>query len=184
APVSDFFDEMGLSLVRKRMRLLGEDDLARQIWFIRASLTTLSAATNAATWPGYEVKEPRADADREALISAARAVGDRLAAIALRGETDATWFGLDSVRETRLALRALDHNLYEGLPGVALFLAHLGALTRDESYTRLARAALTTLRRHAERGRSSVERVGAVDGWGGGLYTLAHRGPLWRGPDS
>src|SRR5256714_1394468 len=79
APVADFFDETGLSLVRNRMRLLDEDDLARQVWFIRASLTTL--------------------------------------------------------------------------------------------------------RRQVERGRSSVERVGAFDGWGGVIYTLAHLGALWREPD-
>lgn len=182
APVSDFFDATGLALVRKRMRLLCEDDLARQVWFIRASLTTLSVELTSAEWPGYEMTEPAAVADAETLIKAARAVGDRLAEIALRGERDATWFGLDSVRETRLALRALDHNLYEGLPGVSLFLAHLGALTGDESYTRLARAALTTLRRQVERGRSSVERIGVFDGWGGVIYALAHMGSLWREP--
>src|SRR5205085_1109044 len=182
APVADFFDETGLSLVRNRMRLLDEDDLARQIWFIRASLTTLSVELTSTTWPSYDLTEPRADADTEALINAARAVGDRLAATALRGETDATWFGLDSVREARPALRPLDHNLYEGLPGVALFLAQLGALTRDEGYTGLARAALTTLRRQVERGHPSVERVGAFDGWGGVIYALAHLGTLWREP--
>ena len=197
APVADFFDETGLSRVRKRMRLLDEEDLARQVWFIRASLTTLSVDLNSAAWPGYEVTEPRSRADEERLINAARAVGDRLASVALRGERDATWFGLDSVRETRLALRALDHNLYEGLPGVTLFLAHLGALTREESYTELARAALTTLRRQVERNRSyvergrpsverahsSVERVGAFDGWGGVIYALTHLGALWREPE-
>jgi type 2 lantibiotic biosynthesis protein LanM len=80
---------------------------------------------------------------------------------------------------------------------VALFLAHLGALTRQKSYTELARAALTTLRRQVERNRSSierahstverahssVERVGAFDGWGGVIYALTHLGALWREPE-
>jgi type 2 lantibiotic biosynthesis protein LanM len=181
-PVTDFFDETGLSLVRERVRRLDEADLARQVWFIRASMTTLSVELAAADWPGYDVKEPRAAADAAALLDAASAVGDRLAAIALRGETGATWFGLDSVHERNLTLRALDHNLYEGLPGVALFLAHLGALTRREGYTDLARAALATLRGQVERGRPTIKRVGAFDGWGGVVYVLTHLSALWREP--
>ncbi len=181
-PVADFFDETGLSLVKGQVRRLDEADLARQVWFIRASMTTLSVELTAADWPVYDMRESRSTADADALLDAASAVGDRLAAIALRGEGGATWFGLDSVRERNLALRALDHNLYEGLPGVALFLAHLGALTRREGYTELARAALATLRRQVERGRSTVKRVGAFDGWGGVVYALTHLGALWGEP--
>jgi type 2 lantibiotic biosynthesis protein LanM len=181
-PVTEFFDETGLSLVKRRVRRLGEEDLAKQIWFIRASMSTLSIELTAADWPSYDLEEPRAAADDTALLDAASAVGDRLASIALRGAADATWFGLDSVRERNLTLRALDHNLYEGLPGVALFLAHLGALTRREGYTELAHAALATLRRQLERGRSSIKRVGAFDGWGGVIYALAHLSALWSEP--
>ena len=181
-PVADFFDETGLSLVGRRVRRLDEEDLARQVWFIRASLTTLSVELTAADWPAYDMREPRSAADDAALLDAARAVGDRLAAIALRDETGATWFGLDSVRERNLTLRALDHNLYEGLPGLALFLAHLGALARHEEYTDLARATLATMRRQVERGRLTVKRVGAFDGWGGVVYALTHLGVLWREP--
>ncbi|MFL6334568.1 MAG: type 2 lanthipeptide synthetase LanM family protein [Pyrinomonadaceae bacterium] len=181
-PVADFFDETGLSLVRGRVRRLDEEDLARQVWFIRASMTTLSGELTVADWPSYDMRERCFPADAAALLDAASAVGDRLAAIALRGETGATWFGLDSVRERSISLRALDHNLYEGLPGVALFLAHLGALTRWEGYTELARAALATLQRQVERGRSTVKRVGAFDGWGGVVYALTHLGVLWGEP--
>jgi type 2 lantibiotic biosynthesis protein LanM len=164
------------------VRRLDKEDLARQVWFIRASMSTLSVELTAADWPSYDMREPRSPADAAALLDAASAVGDRLAAIALRGAADATWFGLDSVRERSLTLRALDHNLYEGLPGVALFLAHLGALTRRECYTELAHAALATLRRQLERGRSSIKRVGAFDGWGGVIYALTHLSVLWSEP--
>ncbi len=181
-PVADFFDETGLSLVSRRMGRLDEGDLARQVWFVRASMTTLSVGLTAADWPSYDMREPCSPADAAALLDAACAVGDRLAAIALRGETGATWFGLDSVRERNLTLRALDHNLYEGLSGIALFLAHLGALTRREGYTELARAALATLRRQVERGRLTIKRLGAFDGWGGVVYALTHLSVLWCEP--
>lgn len=180
--IADFFDETGLELVWRRLRQLSEDDLAKQTWFVRASLTTLSIDPAATVWPSYVVAEPQIAPDRETLLQAARAVGDRLLALALRGAGDVTWFGLNSVRETSCTLTSLDHNLYEGLPGVALFLAYLGSVTEDERYSELARVALVTLRRQTERARATIKRIGAFDGWGGIIYTLTHLGVLWREP--
>ena len=73
-------------------------------------------------------------------------------------------------------------DLYDGLPGVALFLAYLGAITREERYTALAHDALTTLRRQVERGRSFITSIGGFNGWGGMIYTLTHLGTLWDEP--
>src|SRR5262249_4714211 len=42
APIAEFLDETGMSLVRRRVGQLGEWDLAQQLWFIRASLATLA----------------------------------------------------------------------------------------------------------------------------------------------
>jgi lantibiotic modifying enzyme len=39
----------------------------------------------------------------------------------------------------------LGTDLADGLPGVALFLAYLGAIAQEERYTTLAYAAATTL---------------------------------------
>ncbi|MFL6211714.1 MAG: type 2 lanthipeptide synthetase LanM family protein [Pyrinomonadaceae bacterium] len=177
---ADFFDETGLALVERRMQQLDETDLAKQVWFIRASLTTLSIDLIATKWPSYVISETQIIADRKQLLAAACRVGDRLAALALRNESDVMWFGLNSVRETHCTLTALDHNLYEGLPGVILFLAYLGFVSGDERYHELAQAALTTLRRQLERGRSTIKRVGAFDGWGGIIYLLTHLSLLWR----
>ena len=73
-------------------------------------------------------------------------------------------------------------DLYGGLAGQALFLAYLGAVTEEARYTRLAREALTALRRRVERDRSSVRSIGGFDGWGGIIYTLTHLGSLWGEP--
>lgn len=180
--IANFFDEPGVELVRRRLRQLSEHDLTKQTWFVRASLTTLSIDLLATEWPSYVMTEPQTAPDGETLIAAATAVGDRIATLALRGADDVTWFGLNSVRETRCTLTALDHNLYEGLPGVALFLAYLGAVTGGERHSELAKTALKTLRRQVERGRSTIKRIGAFDGWGGIIYVLAHLGVLWREP--
>jgi type 2 lantibiotic biosynthesis protein LanM len=73
-------------------------------------------------------------------------------------------------------------DLYDGLPGVALFLAHLGALTGEPRYTDLAEAALGALRRQVGGGPSVLGAIGGFNGWGGVIYTYAHLGALWERP--
>src|SRR5262245_39260230 len=91
--------------------------------------------------------EPQMIANPERLLAAARAVGDRLEALVLRGAHEASWIGLTLTHEHYWSLLPLGMDLYDGLSGVALFLAHLGAITHEGRYTALAQAALATLRR-------------------------------------
>jgi type 2 lantibiotic biosynthesis protein LanM len=180
--IEDFFDEPGAALVRRRIERLCERDLRQQLWFLDASLTTLSIDLYRDNWPSYTVSEPSKKADRRRLLDAARAVGDRLDELALRIETEATWVGVAGVDGRYCSLAPLDSSLYEGVPGVALFLAYLGAVCGEERYTGLSRLALATVRRQARRQAATLQRVGAFAGWGGFIYTLAHLGRLWDEP--
>lgn len=177
--IEEFFDEPSMDQVRRRVLRLAEDDLVRQRWFIRASLSTLAPPDQ----PYRPPRQPRGDrvepATSESLIAAARAVGDRLEALALRGEDDATWIGLSITGGERWSLRALGIDLYDGLPGVALFLGYLGALTGQRRYGDLARAAIETVRHQVGMLRPSHASVGAFDGWSGVIYALTHLGTLW-----
>lgn len=178
--IADFYNQSGLDLVLERVRHLSEDDLARQLWFVRGSLATLSMDFE--QMPGYQVTPPQVKVDRERLLAAARSVGDRLEALALRGERDASWIGLTVSRKGHWSLLPMGFDLYDGLPGMALFLAYLGALTREDRYTKLARGALETLRSQIERGRQFITLIGGFEGWGGIIYVLTHLGVLWDQP--
>jgi type 2 lantibiotic biosynthesis protein LanM len=180
--IADFFDEPGITHVRWRMQQLSERNLVQQLWFIRASLVTLSTDTYHAHWPTYRLTEPQTMANRERILAAARAVGDRLEALALYGEHDVTWIGLTPTDERHWSLVPLGPDLYDGLPGVALFLAYLGAVTCEEPYTALAQAALTTLRHQVERRQGFNTAIGGFNGWGGVIYTLTHLAALWDQP--
>ena len=176
-----FFERSGLELVRDRLAVLGEDDLARQVWFIRASL-----AAHRANAVGIEdVFAPAAAlatagaADRGRLLAAALAVGDRLESLALRGAGDATWIGLRSLLGRDWHLRPLGSDLYGGLPGVVVFLSYLAEVTGEERYARLARAGWRTLWKEWPALRGVLTSIGGFDGWGGLLWTLAHLGRLW-----
>ena len=178
--IPDFFDTTGLAQVRRRLDRLGEEDLSRQIWFIRASLSTLTPHDGTRAMSTRKTSGSVEPASPERLVASARAVGDRLEQLALRGEGDVSWIGLSMLGRGRWSLMPLGLDLYDGLPGVALFLAHLGALTGEERYSELARGAVETLRRTSALSESSMRSVGAFDGWGGVVYGLTGLGALWQ----
>jgi type 2 lantibiotic biosynthesis protein LanM len=180
--ITDFFDEPGIVPVRRRIQQLSDQDCARQLWFTRASLATLSKAGDGTRRRAYRPAEPTEPADHHRLISAARKVGDRLEELALRGEGDISWIGLVMVNPQEWSLVPLGLDLYDGLPGIALYLAYLGEITREDRYTGLAQAVLATSRRMSERDPTSIMSIGGFGGWGGMIYALAHLSILWRQP--
>jgi type 2 lantibiotic biosynthesis protein LanM len=170
---------------------LGEEDLARQTWFIRASLATLVPDADHSRGPAAHPPAPAAGpagrerllpADHGRLLAAARAIGDRLEALALRGEDDVSWIGLTPLTGRHWSVAPVEMDLYNGLPGILLFLARLGEATGEARYTALAEAALTTLRRHVQKRGPELTSIGAFAGWGGVIYTLTHLAALWDRP--
>lgn len=176
--IADFFDEAGMARVRRRLQNLDEADLKRQLWFIRTSLSTLSMIDEEAPWSSYHLTEPQTTASRRQLLASAQKVGDRLEWLALRGEDDVAWIGSTIIG----SLEPLKADLYDGLPGVTLFLAYLGAVSEENRYTSLAQAALKTLQCKVEESKSSIKSIGGFDGWGGVIYTLTNLGVLWDEP--
>lgn len=181
--IADFFDEPGIDPVRRRIQALSEHDCTRQVWFIRASLATLSSSREGTRRLIRLRTEAAAPADGERLLSAACSVGDRLEELALQGDQDASWIGLILANQKDWTLLPLWCDLYDGLPGVALYLAYLGDVTQSRRYTDLAKRSLATMRRLVERSPSSEVPMGAFTGWGGIIYVLTHLSQLWDQPD-
>ncbi|MBL8206963.1 MAG: type 2 lantipeptide synthetase LanM family protein [Blastocatellia bacterium] len=177
----DFFAEPSFSVVQRRIRQMSRQDCERQVYFIGASFATLPNQKTA-------MRKTRPDAspatlNRERLLAAAQAIGNRLEATAIVGIDDASWIGLMQEPGRSWFINTLGFDLEAGLPGVVLFLAYLGAATKQERYTALAQSALTRLQRQmAERG-DEVAMIGVFDGLGGVIYTLTQLGILWQQPD-
>ncbi|MCI0398534.1 MAG: type 2 lantipeptide synthetase LanM family protein [Chloroflexi bacterium] len=179
--VPNFFDDSGEALTRQRIGKMGPADLQQQLWFMRASLATLSMKADqepAAVPYRFDDQPP---ATREELLVTAETLGDRLEALALWNNDQADWIGL-SVNGDNWVLTPVGLDLYSGTPGIALFLAYLGALTGQEKYTRLAQAALNTARQEIDSASGWLKLVGGFSGWGGVIYALTHLGVLWQQP--
>jgi type 2 lantibiotic biosynthesis protein LanM len=186
--IPDLLDEPSINLARRRLDQLNTHDLGRQVWVIRASLATasttpdLSKSRKPARHPAPEHYAP---ADRALLLDAALAIGEQLETLALRGDDDVCWIGLatePSDQHSYSFLIPLGLDLYDGVPGVMLFLAFLGAITGEERYTLLAEAALRTVRRQIEGSRSFFRSIGGFGGWAGVIYTLGQLATLWNQP--
>jgi type 2 lantibiotic biosynthesis protein LanM len=178
--ISAIFEESSLELARRRFFEMNERDLLQQTWFIRASLATLSADRETSHLPTYTLRETPAKTEPADLVRLARSAGDRLGELAVRGDENATWIGITPTNENHWSLSPLSVDLYDGVPGNVLFLAYLGAVTKDEQYTTLARFGLATMRQQMERMKLQVTSIGGFNGWGGVIYTFAHLASLWK----
>jgi type 2 lantibiotic biosynthesis protein LanM len=177
ARLANFFPSSGVELVHEQLRLLGEENLSRQLWIIGASLATLAAKPKIDSPRSARVLTPP---ERDQFLSAARAIGDRLSHLALRGTEVVNWLGLVEEESGQESVLPLGLDLYGGLPGVALYLAYLGEVAAGESYTLLARSACDTFLRHVEENRESMSWIGGMAGWGGIIYALTHLSVLWN----
>jgi type 2 lantibiotic biosynthesis protein LanM len=184
-----FFAGTGLERVRRRLETLGEADLTRQLSTLRAALALLPAAARQGSGvSSFSLPAPRG-ASRDAgggekgeLLAAARAVGDRLDILAWRAGDRVGWLGLKPAQEGRWSIAPLGADLYDGLPGIALFLAQLGACSGEPRYTDLARATLAALRRRLTQRYHPLRSIGAFEGWGGVVYALTQLAVLWEEP--
>jgi type 2 lantibiotic biosynthesis protein LanM len=156
---------------RARIETINEGDLERQIWLIRVAMQD----------PSQEAVAPPIDADApcdppsaETLIGTAARIGDRICELAIEDGDRCTWLVPVEVNSRRLATTVAGFDLYNGLSGIALFLAHLGIVTGEARYRRTAEAATREALSLCRRERVDSARVGALQGVGGLAYALVH----------
>ena len=183
--LAGFFPRSGLEMSQRRIAALGEDDLARQRELIRVAFATVAA--DEAGQPLTLDLPAAAPLDLPAqLRAAAIAIATELARTAVRANDEASWVGVQLDGDGYWTLEPLDTDLYNGLPGVVLFLAHLSEATGEARWTVLAREALTAWLRLADEARAdspdALAPLGLFDGLGGQLYALAQLATLW-GPE-
>jgi type 2 lantibiotic biosynthesis protein LanM len=187
--IAGFLAEPSFEMVARRVAMLGEEDLRRQLWLLRLSLGTQLLNRDDLEWTSYtpDREAPRLSpaALRESSLRHARAIGAWFAVMAVREGEHASWIGLE-YRNQRWSLEPTPEDLYAGLPGIALFLGFLGEVAEDPEATGLARAAVATLRLQLAARPDGVpampgmaESIGAFQGWGGIVWTLAQLGALW-----
>ncbi|MET8307513.1 type 2 lanthipeptide synthetase LanM family protein [Micromonospora sp. NPDC005173] len=174
----------GLAEARRRLARLDAADLARQRWLIEAAFASRVDATDApharVRWRLADVP-PAPTPPPAAYLAAATEVAALVAGLAGPG-AEPTWFGLtpSTADPGRWAPAPFGPHLYDGVAGVALFLAHAGRLSGEQRFTDLADRAAAGLAARVLDRRIPGDRIGAFTGWAGLLYTFGHLGALWQ----
>jgi type 2 lantibiotic biosynthesis protein LanM len=181
--IENFFKEPAMNAVRQRISQLSEGDLERQLWFIRASLTSLLKGEDAGGSRGYQLFQPKSSPEGSSFLKAAIDIGNRLEEVAFQGQEDISWVGVTLVKDRLWSLQPLGVDLYEGIPGIALFLAYLGLLSRQQRYRELAERTIATSVRQLEQAKGVLRSIGGFVGWGGAIYAITHLGCLWERAD-
>lgn len=179
--IPDYWRESAMSRVKGKLEEWGDADLERQAWLVRTTLDALPRPGARVKRETYPFREAEAPAGPEELLDAARAAADRLERLAFRGPGgDVSWPIVSPVGKGHWAYNPAEPGLYQGLAGIALFLAYLGDALGESRFTELARGAWVTLRHQLRSERVLLPGVGAFTGWGGILYSAAHLGLLWN----
>jgi type 2 lantibiotic biosynthesis protein LanM len=167
---ANYFDRPGLDLARDRILAFGDADLARQEWYVRATLELPPVAEPVRT------PTPSAVGPKDLAVR----VGDRLLRLAIKGKGNLTWNTVVPVGEDRSAISPVSLDLYDGLPGIVLFLAYLGRETGLGRFTDAARAAAETQRRLLDHPAMKISSAGGFTGAGGLIYAMTNLGTLWN----
>lgn len=182
--VADFFASSGLDLVRASVAQMNEEDLERQSWIARASFISLDMPSGQRLYPSLKYEPTTEPFSRERVLDAALAAGDRLLELRLENGEFLDWLSITSREPGWWGLFPSDPDLYNGVAGIIFFLAYLGALTREEKYTSVAKHALRMLRRQMRFKLKAGRRftIGGYTGNGSYIYLLSHLGTLWSDP--
>ncbi|MCO6454960.1 MAG: type 2 lantipeptide synthetase LanM family protein [Pirellulaceae bacterium] len=174
--VPEFFATDGLSAALRRLERLDECEIERQRWLVRAAL-------GGASDRGQPINPRDSQSPHDRLLHAAGCLAGQLSDQAIRCGGQATWLGVTPPGDPRGRVAPLGFDLYDGLPGVILFLACWGEVARDRAAARLARQGLRTWQQQLSSAGSPSNSPGAFTGWGGAIQLLTHLGTLWNRDD-
>lgn len=189
--IKEVFNHSALELLRQRLVQFGDVDLECQTRLIGATFLTIPSVKLDAAGKGVSPAESLDENDLltpESLVNVASELARRLIQVSLRGRHgEIVWIGFHYDTEMEeYQLQTMGPDLYEGICGIALFLAACAFLTGQTLYRDFAIEAIRPLAEHLP--NSSVASVpqgpstmiGGAAGLGSWIYALT-RLSQWLG---
>lgn len=173
----DIFFESGYDAMKRRLLLLGEGDLTRQLEYIRGSLYSRILVPSALPDPLTATDPQVSPGHFTDLLGRAESIGREIVDRSIKGrDGSVTWIGMNYDFEIdRHRFSVMGPGLYAGASGVALFLAALEGRMQTNEFGPAAVAALQGWRDFFRRPDNPaqerlIQQVGI--GVGGGLAGL------------
>lgn len=182
--IRNLLNRSGMETAKRRFNVMDDVNLRRQISVIRCSLanveTTHSSKVSRVSSPRTQ---PASQASREQLIDSALMIASQIERTAYVDRNYITWMSHVSSTHDKWTVLPATIDLYDGLPGIACFVAYLADVTKCERYRVLAeqivQTALACLKAVQGPYGSYTQNVGAFTGNGGLIYLLCHLSRLW-----
>lgn len=149
--LNEYFTEPSFNSVISRLENLNEQDLEKQIFFIEGSLY-VHGTSEAHRTPSLEKSDPNfvnaITLTPEEILHQATTIAADLQKLAVSStDGSAIWIAPQYIFDRQnFQFQPLGYGLYDGVCGVALFLAALEKVTGDSRYRSLTLAALQSLR--------------------------------------
>ena len=170
----------GLSRARVRRKNFDQNEIDWQVEVIRENTRSLTkrGGPETADQPPAKFFNTTILPTKKAFIAEADGVAETISHHAIRKGPGAAWIGFDWLGDAEaFQLVCLGPDLYNGVSGIALFLAAHAAVTGRQSSAELARAAIVQLRKNLKsRSAARMARsigVGGATGLGSIVYGLA-----------
>ena len=182
----------GLDRARARVQSFDEDEIAWQIEVIRENTNSPSKPARPIAAGGKTRPAPHSDAavvpTKAIFIKEADKIAEELSVHAIRRGPGAAWIGLDWLGDAEVfQLVCLGPDLYNGVSGIAVFLAAHQAVTGNQSSGELALAGVSHLRKNLRsRNAARMARslgVGGATGLGSIVYALTVMSKYLRDDD-
>ncbi len=175
----------GLARARARVQRFDTDEIAWQLTVIRQNLSSLrpAAVAGGAQLKAALAAEPSMPPSRDLFAAEADRIAEELARYAVRRERSAAWIGLDWLGDAEVfQLTCLGPELYNGVSGIALFLAAHATVAGSAPSRALALAGLAHVRKELKsRNAARMARglgLGGATGLGSIVYALSVAGKL------
>ena len=181
-PLSSYFRRSGWDGLRQRLRMFCVRDRERQVHLIEQSIHSLRPVEAMPCWSLDHYPDPAGAArvDNAVAVAAAVSLAERLLGRRFRDGRNPRWLRAQLGNDGYQGLSVPGADLYDGLPGIALFLAQLAVRTGTQRYRRFAGQLVDTSRRAIESG--ALSGAGAFDGLAGWMYALGYLSELWQEP--
>jgi type 2 lantibiotic biosynthesis protein LanM len=186
--VAEVLTTSGLDGARAKVRAMNNAELRRQGWIIDAAFATGAGPISHHSAGSVRIPGPAAGAlDPQWTVDQAVRIAGLLGECAYRGHGRVNWLGLEPLEDDHWRLLPAGGGLPHGYPGVALFLAQLGAITGGAEFLERAAEAISPLPllldAIADR-PAHLESIGCgFAGLGGIVYTLARLSTLLESPE-
>ncbi len=180
---SNYFYRSGKECLQYRLTSLGQQQLNNHICLITSVLTQSFPEESKKLLSDFTPKWPDEyihSSKPEALIAAAKNIGDYLINSAIISNDDVTWLGYHQT-PSDWVLDELGLDLYNGRLGPILFLAYLAEISGEEKFKKIAELSIDGLIK-SRLTQTTFTSLG-FSGWGGYIYVLACLRVIWDKPE-